>query len=38
VIGRAMYAGGDVDWFQGDIRDVQVFDQALTTSAIDGLG
>ena len=38
VIGRAMYTGGDLDWFHGDIRDVEVFDQALTTSAIESLG
>ena len=38
VIGRAMYGGGICDWFPGHIRDVQVFDQALTTSAVDNLG
>ena len=38
VIGRAMYAGGDVDWFHGDVRDVEVFDQALSTSAVGSLG
>jgi len=38
VIGRAMYAGGDGDWFHGDIRDVEVFDQALSASAVDSLG
>ena len=38
VIGRAMYAGGPTDWFHGDIRDVEVFNQALSTSAVKALG
>jgi Concanavalin A-like lectin/glucanases superfamily len=38
VIGRAMYAGGLADWFHGDIRDVEVFDQALSASAVESLG
>jgi hypothetical protein len=37
VIGRAAYGGVDCDWFQGDVRDVEVFNQALTTSAVDDL-
>ena len=38
VIGRAMYTGVDLDWFHGDIRNVEVFDQALSTSAVESLG
>ena len=38
VIGRAIYAGGLGDWFHGDIRDVEVFDQALSSSAVESLG
>ena len=37
VIGRAMYAGSQGDWFHGDIRDVEVFDQALSTTAVESL-
>ena len=35
VIGRGEYHGSPVDWFLGDIRDVEVFDRALTTSQVD---
>ncbi|WP_329220027.1 protein kinase [Streptomyces sp. NBC_01485] len=34
VIGRAKYNGGPADFFPGAIRDVQVYDQALTTAQV----
>jgi hypothetical protein len=37
AIGRAQFSGQNADWFPGAIRDVKVFDQALTTSEVDAL-
>jgi hypothetical protein len=37
VIGRARSNNGDSDWFPGMIRDVEVFQQALTASQISAL-
>ncbi|MFC4503788.1 MULTISPECIES: protein kinase domain-containing protein [Streptomyces] len=37
VIGRAKYNGGPADWFPGAVRDVRVFDKALTTAQIKSL-
>lgn len=37
VIGRGEFQGNPVDWFLGDIRDVEVFDRALTTSQVDSM-
>ncbi|MCX4764167.1 protein kinase [Streptomyces sp. NBC_01275] len=34
VIGRAKYNGGPADFFPGAVRDVRVFDQALTTAQV----
>jgi Protein kinase domain/Concanavalin A-like lectin/glucanases superfamily len=37
VIGRAEFGGTDVDWFPGYIRDVEVFQQALTPAEVKAL-
>ena len=38
VIGRAKYNGGPTDWFPGKIKDVEVFQQALTAAQVKTLG
>ncbi len=38
VIGRAKYNGGPTDWFPGKIKDVEVFQQALTAAQVKALG
>ncbi|MFI1421064.1 LamG-like jellyroll fold domain-containing protein [Streptomyces sp. NPDC020731] len=38
IIGRASYGGQAVDFFPGAVRDVRVFDRALTAARIEKLG
>jgi hypothetical protein len=38
VIGRGKYDGVPADWFPGKIKDVQIFQQALTPSQVKALG
>jgi hypothetical protein len=38
VVGRAKYSGLPSDWFTGKIKDVEVFQKALTASQVKSLG
>jgi serine/threonine protein kinase len=38
VIGRAKYNGAPTDWFPGKIKDVEIFQQALTAAQVKALG